>query len=174
MFGGVLRGLALALAVSAATWLHARYELRTIPDGTTQMAPAVRPRSVRIFETPGTLPPRGAIAWFEHPSHRAANGGRMLLSRVVGLPGDRIAVRGGRTARNGKPVAEDHVERRVELEDLEEIVVPDGHVYLLNDARGEPGSPAADSRRLGAVPAALIVGWLEDRVAARAAAGGAR
>src|SRR5205085_11480869 len=142
---------------------HAAYELRTVPDGVTTMEPAVRPRATKIFTTDGLVPPRMAVVWFEHP----AAPGKFLLSRAVGVPGDRISVRSGRTWRNGKAVPEDHAESRVELEELAEVIVPDGYVFLMNDNRGEAGSAALDSRRLGLVPVALVAGWQRDAIADR-------
>lgn len=166
MPSGHLQALAFCLVLVLAFHVQGRYELVTIPDEAIFMEPAVRPRATRVFRTDGAVPPRGAVVGFEHPAHA----GKLLLSRAAGVPGDRVAVKAGRLVLSGKPQPEDHAEKRVEPEDLAEIVVPDGHVYVLNDARGEAGSPARDSRRLGPIPAASVVGWLADRVAERARA----
>jgi signal peptidase I len=77
--------------------------------------------------------------------------------RVVGLGGDRLAMRRGRVIRNREE------ERRMRLgtcvteacEFPREIVVPDGHVFLLGDNRGK----SFDSRFWGPVP----VEWIEGR-----------
>src|SRR3546814_10230278 len=50
----------------------------------------------RIF---GTLPERGDIVVLEHPLTRID-----YIKRVIGLPGDTIALRNGELSINGKPV----------------------------------------------------------------------
>lgn len=55
------------------------------------------PLSGRLFEH---LPQRGDVVVFRHPSENAD-----LIKRVIGLPGDRIAVRGGRVILNGRAVS---------------------------------------------------------------------
>src|SRR6476646_5439174 len=47
----------------------------------------------------GTLPARGDVVVFRHPSEEAD-----LIKRVIGLPGDTIEVRGGELILNGKPI----------------------------------------------------------------------
>jgi len=158
-----LKTLLFCLVVIIALHVQDRWELRTVPEEAALMEPSVRRRSMQIFRTDRALPPRGAVVWFEHPLLPP----RMHVSRVVGRPGDRIAIQGGRIVRNGVPLAEDHVEKRIDAEGAAEIIVPDGHVYLANDGRGEAGSPGADSRRLGPVALAAIQGWNQDRVADR-------
>jgi signal peptidase I len=159
MFVKVVAFVLLAVGVLA---LQERYEIRKIDELATLMQPAVRPRTTKIFRTAeGAVPPRGAVVWFEHARHP----GRMLLSRALAIPGDRVAIEAGRAVRDGLVLTEDYAEKRIEGEDLAEIVVPEGHVYVLNDVRGDPGSPALDSRRLGPIPLALVNGWSMDRVA---------
>ncbi|MFL6720488.1 MAG: signal peptidase I [Sphingomonas sp.] len=50
----------------------------------------------RIF---GQLPKRGDVVVFRHPDENSD-----LIKRVIGLPGDRVAVRSGRPILNGVPV----------------------------------------------------------------------
>ena len=52
----------------------------------------------------GSLPVRGDIVVFEGP------GGADVVKRVIGLPGDTIAVAGGRLILNGKPVPRQQVD----------------------------------------------------------------
>ena len=49
----------------------------------------------------GHLPARGDVVVFRHPTEDAD-----LIKRVIGLPGDTIALRGGRVILNGRPLAE--------------------------------------------------------------------
>ncbi len=143
-------------AVVAAVYLHQTYTVRTIPDDLTQMEPAVRPRQMVLWRTPEGAPPRGTVVWLEHPSFPE----KMLVSRVIAGPGDRVAILKGKVYLNGQPLAEDYASKKIDNEVVEDLVVPADHVYILNDARGGDGrpTPASDSRRLGPIPAGLIVG----------------
>jgi signal peptidase I len=57
----------------------------------------VLPSTERIL---GTLPQRGDVVVFRWPGDRA----QVWVKRVIGLPGDRIALREGRVSINGTPV----------------------------------------------------------------------
>jgi signal peptidase I len=55
------------------------------------------PQSGRVF---GDLPKRGDVVVFRWPGDRS----QVWVKRVIGLPGDRIALRDGRVIINGTPV----------------------------------------------------------------------
>lgn len=167
---GYLKALVFAAVLLIVAYLLRNYTIHTVADDATFMEPSVRRRAIKIFRTDGAMPARGAIVWFESP----AIPGHMLISRVVGLPGDRIALDDGRLARDGAIVPEDYALERVAREDLPEILVPEDHVYVLNDARGQAWSAFRDSRRLGPVPLAAVVGVIGDPVVERELAGGRR
>jgi signal peptidase I len=81
---------------------------------------------------------------------------KTYIKRVVGMPGDRIAVQDGHVIRNGKRVSEPFAAAcggGVEC-DLEPIVVPAGHYFLMGDNRGN----SDDSRYWGPVPRDQIIG----------------
>ncbi|HEX2086421.1 MAG TPA: signal peptidase I [Solirubrobacteraceae bacterium] len=80
-----------------------------------------------------------------------------FIKRVVGEPGDRIRVRGGRVIRNGRPADEPYAN----LESCEsacnfdgEITVPPDHYFMMGDNRGA----SADSRYWGPVPRDWVIG----------------
>jgi signal peptidase I len=83
-------------------------------------------------------------------------GPKPFIKRVVGLPGDVIAVHDGHVIRNGRQTREPFAAPcggGSEC-DLEPITVPPGHYFLMGDNRGN----SDDSRYWGPVPRARIIG----------------
>lgn len=115
-------------------------------------------------------PRRGDVVVFRHPQDDSLS----LIKRVVGLEGDRIAIRDGILSINEHPVTATggtdiqpaaevigdttHWVRsrsgRDEADFFGPVVVPPGHVFVLGDNRGE----SEDSRFWGAVPLRQIEG----------------
>jgi signal peptidase I len=113
-----------------------------------------------VFNPPTRLEPGACVSSPPGGMCAASSGERAdadFVMRVVGLGGDRLAMRRGRVIRNREE------ERRMRLgtcvteacEFPREIVVPDGHVFLLGDNRGK----SFDSRFWGPVPEE----WIEGR-----------
>lgn len=164
--GSYLKVFLVAALFLGAFFVHQRYSVRTVPEDATLMEPSVRRLSLRLLRTDPAPPPRGSIVWFEHPEFPR----KVLISRVIGIAGDRIAFEGGKLVRNGETVAEEYAIRRPANETLVEIVVPEGTLYLVNDARDEPWSSFRDSRRLGPIALAAVIGKMPDPAAERRAA----
>jgi signal peptidase I len=84
--------------------------------------------------------------------------GQSFIKRVVGVGGDRIALKGGRVIRNGRPTSEpfaascDPATAACDFPNT--ITVPKGSVFLLGDNRGN----SDDSRFWGPVPNRWVVG----------------
>ncbi len=101
-------------------------------------------------ETPsGPLPPRGALVTFIHPNEP----GRVLVKRVIGLPGEEISIVRGQVYVNGVALDEPYVVDR-DSRTLAPIQVPPDSVYVLGDNR----TNSLDSRYFGPVPRANLVG----------------
>ena len=86
----------------------------------------------------------------------AGKGPRAFVKRVVGLPGDRIAVQDGHVVRNGRRAGEPFAAQcggGPEC-DLAPIDVPPGHYFLMGDNRGN----SDDSRYWGPLPRDQIIG----------------
>jgi signal peptidase I len=83
-------------------------------------------------------------------------GPRAFVKRVVGMPGDRIAVQDGHVIRNGRRASEPFAARCGSGPecDLAPIKIPPGHLFLMGDNRGNSG----DSRYWGPVPRDQIIG----------------
>jgi signal peptidase I len=78
-----------------------------------------------------------------------------FVKRVVGLPGDRIAVIDGHVIRNGEPAKEPFASSCAGAEcNLSPMIVPKGMYFLMGDNRGN----SDDSRFWGPVPRDWIIG----------------
>ncbi len=78
-----------------------------------------------------------------------------FVKRVVGLPGDTIAVRHGHVIRNGRPAREPFASScSGPACDLGAVRVPPGSYFLMGDNRGN----SDDSRYWGPVPRSWIIG----------------
>ena len=96
-------------------------------------------------------PERGDVVLFEAP------GGAPTIKRVVGLPGDTVAVRDGVLFVNGEKTVEGYVDYALtDATFFGPTDVPEGHVYVMGDNRTQYGSE--DSRMFGVVATDEIVG----------------
>jgi signal peptidase I len=75
------------------------------------------------------------------------------VKRIVGKPGDRIAINGGFVYRNGVKLDEEYIKESIYL-DFEEIEIPDDHVFVMGDNR----NGSTDSRDIGPVPIDHVTG----------------
>lgn len=111
-------------------------------------------------------PERGEIIVFHYP----VNPDKDFVKRVVGLPGETVAVRDGTVYVDGVRLEEPYLERR-DRSNARPLVLGDGEYYVIGDNR--PNSN--DSRAWGAVPEENIVGrvmlvywpWDDIRMVAR-------
>ncbi|HXX25088.1 MAG TPA: signal peptidase I [Pseudolabrys sp.] len=147
------------------------------------------PSSPRIFSA---MPERGDVVVFRWPGDRS----QVWVKRVIGLPGDRIAMRGGQVVINGEPAplkrdglgqmesengTETPTQRLIEtlpggrthaifkmvarepLDNIQEITVLPGHLFVMGDNRDN----SADSRvpvtsgGVGLLPATDLVGRVD-------------
>jgi signal peptidase I len=88
---------------------------------------------------------------------------KIAIKRVVGLPGDTIAIREGRVIRNGLSEPEPATtacgpDEQTACEYPKAITVPAGHYYVMSDNRG---AAKEDSRVFGAIPQEAVLGTVE-------------
>ena len=110
-----------------------------------------------------TEPERGDIIVFESVD----NSDEDLIKRVVGVPGDKIAVRGGKLFVNGEPQKEPYTNKKLsDRSSYAKTTVPKNHVFVMGDNRAN----SADSRVFGPLPEKNIEGeaflrfWPPDRI----------
>lgn len=94
-------------------------------------------------------PQRGQIVAFRH--ERSAP--EVYLKRIIGVPGDRVAIERGVVILNGTPLSEPYVRFR-DARSAAAAVVPSGEYYVLGDNRAN----SDDSRSWGFVPASDLIG----------------
>ena len=128
----------ILLGGMAAAWLRERVSRFEAVDHS--MSPALAPGDCLITVRPGRRGPRrGDIAVF-----RA--GGRRLIKRVIGLPGERIRIEGGIVAVDGAPLAEPWWAGATRPNG--EWRIPAGAWFVMGDNRPRSG---LDSRTIGPV-----------------------
>ena len=173
--------VALGIALVVQAFVVKPYR---IPSGSMEPTLAIGERVIvnRIgnrFAAPGVgdivvfHPPHGADTnecgnpgqgpFYEGPQSRvpcdrptATRSTQNFIKRVVGLPGDRIAVHDGHVVRNGVQQREPFVNPCGAGPDCNfgTITVPAGHYFMMGDNRGA----SDDSRYWGPVPRGWIIG----------------
>lgn len=92
---------------------------------------------------------RGDVVVFPFP----LNGEEDFIKRIIALPGDRIAIRNGVLFLNGAVIEEDYLEVPPRG-DMEEMIVPAAHVFVMGDNRND----SSDSRIWGPLISSEIIG----------------
>ncbi|MGI6727508.1 MAG: signal peptidase I [Anaerovoracaceae bacterium] len=101
-------------------------------------------------------PESGDIIVF-HTDLLQANGKeKLLIKRIIGIPGDVISITDGVVYRNGEALEESYILDDYTATDMEEVVVPKDSVFVMGDNRQN----SIDSRdsSVGYVKEDLIVG----------------
>ncbi|WP_419806950.1 signal peptidase I [Terriglobus sp.] len=97
---------------------------------------------------------RGDVVVFQYPRDLS----KSYIKRVIGLPGDRVAIQHGTVFINGAALTEPYVPPRYADERSEpEAEIPQGEYFLMGDHR----SISFDSREFGPVARPLIYGKAE-------------
>jgi signal peptidase I len=149
------------------------------PVRTASMEPTYQPGTTVYYDPARTTPRIGEVIVFHPPA--GIKGGRcgaketgnpcaapvpgfssgLTIKRVVGLPGDTIAIHSGRVFRNGRPEHEAptiHCGVVAGCDFSKSIVVPAGEYFVMSDYRE---LFEEDSRVFGPVPQAAIIGIVE-------------
>lgn len=139
------------LVVAAAATLIATFFVTILRVSGSSMEPTLRNRDVVLLRRTDT-PERGEICGFYFEN-------KLLLKRVIGVPGDRIAIGGdGSVSVNGVHLKEPYVSETVKGDcDLDfPLQVPENRYFVLGDHR----AVSMDSRdsRIGLVRQEQIVG----------------
>jgi signal peptidase I len=145
----VVLALALRWTVIEPRWIPSGSMLPTLQLEDRVLVEKLRVRLHRPL-------PAGTVVVF-HPPPQLQEAGygaeTALIKRLVGLPGDRIAVRDGQLWRNGQPVQPDWRSEPMAYE-LPELTVPAGELLVLGDNR----NASLDSHLWGTLPERELIG----------------
>ena len=149
----VLAWLALALvlrwAVIEPRWIPSGSMLPTLQLQDRILVEKLRPRL-------GQPLPSGSIVVFHAPPALVQAGydpDAALIKRVIGRPGDEIAVRDGQLWRNGEPVQEPWRREPIDY-NFGPVTVPAGSLLVLGDNR----NASLDSHLWGPLPEQAVIG----------------
>lgn len=104
-------------------------------------------------------PQRGDIIVFNPP---ISNATKPYIKRIIGMPGDTVAIRDGQVFVNGEALDEPYLNGVATSwpngNPAREMVVPDGHYFVLGDNRNN----STDSRSFGPISESKIIGkaWI--------------
>lgn len=96
-------------------------------------------------------PQRGEIIICYYPNHTTT-----CVKRVIGVPGDRIAILGGEIYLNGEKLDESAYWEDIIWSDMAEITVPEDCVFVMGDNRN--GSSDSRNPLVGPIPYNRVVG----------------
>jgi signal peptidase I len=141
--------IALALALFIRTFIA---EPRFIPSASMVPTLALGDRLVvEKISYHFQEPQHSEIIVFQVPQQLQAEGftsDQAFIKRVIGLPGDRIALKQGRVYRNDQPLNEPYVVEKPRAEDMAEVTVPPASLFVMGDNRNNSN----DSRYWGFLP----------------------
>lgn len=147
--------LVVVLTMAVRQWIM---EPRWIPSGS--MIPTLQVRDLLVVDklSPrlGCGPQLGEVVVFQPPNALLAMGydaSQVLIKRVVGLAGDRVAVHEGHLERNGQALREPWVAAPMAYEQSE-VTVPPQQLWVLGDNRNN----SLDSHVWGPLPQDRVVG----------------
>ena len=94
-------------------------------------------------------PQRGDIIVFHSSLTTAGGKEKLLVKRIIAIPGDTIEIHQGLVALNGEILAEGYTKDGFTTGDMDEITIPEGYLFCMGDNRQN----SADSRdsRIGLV-----------------------
>ena len=78
---------------------------------------------------------RGDIITFMSDLDTGTGQKKMLVKRVIGVAGDRIEIKNGYVYVNGEPLKEDYTKDGYTDGTMNEVTVPEGHIFVLGDNR---------------------------------------
>ena len=112
--------------------------------------------SRQTYKLFGKDPKRGDIIVFRSDIEGAHGNNKLLIKRVIGVPGDEIVISGGMVFINGEALYETYTKDGYTSYDMDALTVPEGGYFCMGDNRQN----STDSRdpRVGFVTKDRIMG----------------
>lgn len=148
---------ALALVIA---FLVTSFIKPTLVSGNS-MYPTIESNSYMIMSTipyVKGMPAYGDIIVFNSHVHMENGKEKDFIKRVIGLPGDRIAIHGGCVYRNGEKLEEDYINGGTTVGTMEEVTIQENHVFVLGDNRVQGGSRDSRDPSIGQIALDDIIG----------------
>jgi signal peptidase I len=148
-----MMGMSLPVTPAHAAFFSALY---SIPSAS--MEPTLRQGEYILADTTyyqSYSPHRGDLVIYAYPKDPSVR----YLKRIVAIAGDRVAVQNGQAIVNGTPVDEPYAtfgDPGAFYNTTREVVVPEGHVFVLGDNR--PNSTDSRVAAHGTVPVGNLIG----------------
>lgn len=149
--------LAVGLTFVVKTWL---LQLYSIPS--TSMVPTLEVGDRVVVAKFNKEPRRGDIIVFDRPPNDPAGPGepKVLIKRVIGLPGETVSAINGKVEVDGVPVRESYLPEGVYTDISRPIRVGQNELLVLGDNR----AVSQDGRFFGPISKDLVVGRATLRV----------
>ncbi|GAB4496073.1 MAG: hypothetical protein OHK0052_05310 [Anaerolineales bacterium] len=151
--GAMLREIMVTLALSLVMFLVINFVSARVRVVSVSMQPTLYEGDFVLVERLsmhlGQFPKRGDVVVFEYPLNPSQE---PYIKRVIGLPGDTIAVQSGKVTVNGRTLEEDYISAPPAYNG--EWVVPEGSLFVLGDNRNQ----SSDSHVWGMVPYENLIG----------------
>lgn len=101
-------------------------------------------------------PERGDVVAMYFPGEKE----KRFIKRIVGLPGETVAIREGRILINGQPFDEAYLDDSILTQPELERTLVEGEYFVMGDNR----SNSSDSRAWGSVPESFLLGKAVGRI----------
>lgn len=121
------------LVLATASFITFKWLLIPIRTEGSSMLPTYAPDKLNLvnrFAYSGVTPGRGDVV-----AIRMAGPNVLYVKRVIGLPGERVAVRAGTVFINDKPLPEPYVKHRRPW-DVTEVILGQREYFVMGDNRG--------------------------------------
>ncbi|MFC4076554.1 signal peptidase I [Salinithrix halophila] len=142
--------LALAVIVIGFVIFNSFYTFYRVNG--TSMEPTLKNGEIYLVDKGNQSIERGDIIVFHSSPDNLT-----FIKRVIGLPGEKVAIHENRVYINGKILPEPYIRNHPAIEKHKSVTVPPDHVYVLGDDRVK----SVDSRQIGPIFKEKIIGTFD-------------